>query len=127
MGKKNNQKFVYIPFNNLVDMIKYKAKLNGIKVVVVEESYTSKASFIHQDFIPIYNPNSKKTYKFSGYRKTRGNYVNKGDVSIKEINADINGALNILRKSMKRKWNDKHYQNCIDNLNLGILKFKNVA
>lgn len=127
MGKKNNQKFVYIPFNNLVDMIKYKAKLNGIKVVVVEESYTSKASFIHQDFIPTYNPNSKKTYKFSGYRKTRGNYVNKGDVSIKEINADINGALNILRKSMKRKWNDKHYQNCIDNLNLGILKFKNVA
>src|SRR5699024_10895776 len=83
IGKKNNQKLVYITINNLVDMIKYKAKLNGIKVVVVEESYTSKASFIHQDFIPSYNPNSKKTYKFSGYRKTRGNYVNKGDVSIK--------------------------------------------
>ena len=127
MGKKNNQKFVYIPFNRLVDMINYKAKLNGIKVVVVEESYTSKASFIHQDFIPVYDPENKETYKFSGYRKTRGNYVNKGDAVVKEINADVNGALNILRKSMKRKWNDKHYQGCIDNLNLGILKIKNVA
>ena len=124
MGKKNNQKFVYIPFNSLVEMIKYKAKLNGIKVVVVEESYTSKASFIHQDYIPVYNPNNKKKYSFSGYRKTRGNYINKGDTDIKEINADINGALNILRKSMKSKWNDKHYQNCIDNLKLGILKIK---
>lgn len=127
MGKKNNQKFVYIPFNRLVDMISYKAKLNGIKVLVVEESYTSKASFIHQDFTPTYDPENKETYKFSGYRKTRGNYVNKGDVVIKEINADVNGALNILRKSMKRKWTDGHYQDCIDNLNLGILKIKNVA
>ena len=127
MGKKNNQKFVYIPFNRLVDMISYKAKLNGIKVMVVEESYTSKASFIHQDFIPVYDPDNKKTYKFSGYRKTRGNYVNKGNTDIKEINADVNGALNILRKYMKRKWTDKHYQDCIDNLNLGILKIKNVA
>lgn len=128
MGKKNNQKFVYIPFNRLVDMISYKAKLNGIKVMVVEESYTSKASFIHQDFIPIYKKSDDKvTYKFSGYRKTRGIYVNKGTTDIKEINADINGALNILRKSMKIKWNDKHYQGCIDNLNLGILKIKNVV
>ena len=127
MGKKNNQKFVYIPFNRLVDMISYKAKLNGIKVMVVEESYTSKASFIHQDFIPVYDPDNKKTYKFSGYRKTRGNYVNKGDVVIKEINADMNGALNILRKSMKRKWDDNYYQSCVGNLNLGILKIKNVA
>ena len=127
MGKKNNQKFVYIPFNRLVDMINYKAKLNGIKVIVVEESYTSKASFIHQDFIPVYDPDNKKTYKFSGYRKTRGNYVNKGDVVIKEINADMNGALNILRKSMKRKWDDNYYQSCVGNLNLGILKIKNAA
>ena len=124
MGKKNNQKFVYIPFNRLVDMIRYKAKLNGIKVLVVEESYTSKASFIHQDFIPFYDPKNKTKHKFSGYRRTRGNYVNKGDVDIKEMNADINGALNILRKSMKRKWNDSYYQSCIDNLKLGILKIK---
>ena len=127
IGKKNNQKFVYIPFNKLIQMMEYKAKLQGIKVIIVEESYTSIASFIHQDFIPVYDPEDKKIYKFSGYRKKRGVYVNRGNTDIKQINADINGALNILRKSMKRKWNDKHYQNCIDNLNLGILKIKNVV
>jgi putative transposase len=42
LGKRNNQNFVYIPFNNLINMLKYKCQLNGIEVIIREESYTSK-------------------------------------------------------------------------------------
>ena len=95
LGKKTNQNFVFIPFSRLVNMIQYKAKLEGINVVLQEESYTSKASFIDNDFIPTYNKENDIDYKFSGKRKKRGLYVSKNGF---KINADINGSLNILRK-----------------------------
>ena len=61
-----------------------------------EESYTSKASFIDRDEIPVWTKSDKKTYRFSGNRITRGTYRCKNG---KQIHADINGSLNILRKS----------------------------
>jgi putative transposase len=93
IGKSNNQNFVSIPFNTIIAMIQYKAERNGIKVIIREESYTSKASFIDDDFIPNYNETT--TPVFSGKRIKRGLYKSGNGVV---INADLNGAANILRK-----------------------------
>lgn len=70
-------------------------ELYGIRFVEQEESYTSKASFFDQDHLPIYQAGDKTEYEFSGKRVKRGLY----EYSKGVINADINGALNILRKS----------------------------
>lgn len=93
LGNKNNQNFVFIPFEMLINMLKYKCKLQGINVTLQEESYTSKASFFDNDYIPVYNSDYKH-YNFSGKRIKRGLYVTNNIL----INADINGSLNILRK-----------------------------
>ena len=96
IGKKNNQNFVSIPFNNFINMLDYKCKLSGIEVIYQDESYTSKASFLNEDYIPDYKENEKIDYTFSGYRKYRGLYKIKRKKIF--INADVNGSLNILRK-----------------------------
>lgn len=96
IGKKNNQNFVQVPFNNLIHMLKYKCELEGIKFIDREESYTSKASFLDNDVIPTFNK-SIPSPKFSGKRIKRGLYKTKEN---KIINADLNGALNILRKEI---------------------------
>lgn len=95
LGKKNNQKFCSIPFLELVEKIVYKAKAVGINVSTTDESYTSKASALDFDDIPTYRKNCKKEYKFSGIRKCRGLYISKNNVM---LNADCNGAINIIRK-----------------------------
>ena len=59
LGKKNNQNFVQIPFFKLIEQLKYKAKLVGIKVIINEESYTSKASFLDWDDLPVYEKGVK--------------------------------------------------------------------
>ena len=41
--------FIQVPYEKLINQIKYKAEEKGIKVVLTEESYTSKASFLDQD------------------------------------------------------------------------------
>lgn len=71
-------------------------KLHDINFVKQEESYTSKASFFDKDVMPIYNDDNPKEYKFSGKRIKRGLYQIKDG---KLLNADVNGALNILNKS----------------------------
>jgi putative transposase len=92
----NNQKFVDIPFNQLIEKIEYKGKLVGLNIIITEESYTSKASFLDLDEIPVYDKGKGDSYKFSGYRKYRGLYKVKGRNVV--INADVNGSYNILRK-----------------------------
>lgn len=92
LGKKNNQNFVSIPFLTLINMIKYKAELLGIEVILQEESYTSKASALDLDEIPNF---PEKSNNFSGTRVKRGLYKAKNGLM---LNADINGAINILRK-----------------------------
>lgn len=97
MNKVNAQNFVQIPFDKLINLIIYKAKLEGINVVLQEESYTSKVSFIDNDFIPVYNQ-TDNLFNPSGKRKHRGSYKTKSGLL---INADVNGSLNILRKYLK--------------------------
>lgn len=96
LGKRNNQNFVNIPHGQLREKLEYLCKLNGIIYTEQEESYTSKASFWDKDEIPGYNNDNPQTYSFSGKRIHRGVYQTKTGLL---INADVNGALNILRKS----------------------------
>jgi putative transposase len=100
MNKTNNQNFVNIPHSRFIEMLSYKCELEGIRFILQEESYTSKASFLNLDFIPKYKPNSKKEYSFSGYRESRGMYKVKKEN--KRINADVNGSYNILRKAFPK-------------------------
>lgn len=95
IGKVNTQKFVSIPYNQFVEKVKYKAEEVGIRVIVTEESYTSKASFLDYDIVPTYKEKSKEKHEFSGKRIKRGLYKTKDG---KLINADVNGALNIITK-----------------------------
>ena len=91
----NNQNFVSIAFRKILDILKYKLEDNGIEYIEQEESYTSKASYLDNDDIPIYKEETEEI-KFSGRRIKRGIYKSKQG---KIINADLNGALNILKKS----------------------------
>ena len=94
MGKINNQTFVQMPFYKLQQKLEYQCELYGIDMIEQEESYTSKASFWDKDEIPVYG--DSKQYSFSGKRIKRGLYqTSSGGL----LNADANGALNILRKS----------------------------
>ncbi|MEZ7717121.1 transposase [Leptotrichia wadei] len=96
IGSINNQNFVNIPYGKLRDKLIYLCKLYGIEFKLQEESYTSKASFFDGDEIPIYDKENSQKYIFSGKRIKRGLYqTSKGY----QLNADCNGALNILRKS----------------------------
>lgn len=90
LGKRNNQNFVGIPYQRLIDMIWYKATLNGINIKYQEEAYTSKCSSIDMEDIKI-----QEIYK--GKRICRGLFKTSTG---KIINADVNGSLNILRKAI---------------------------
>ena len=96
IGSINNQNFVNIPYGKLRNKLIYLCKLYGIEFKQQEESYTSKASFFDRDEIPIYDKENSQEYTFSGKRIKRGLYQTSAG---KLINADCNGALNILRKS----------------------------
>lgn len=90
LGKKNNQNFVQIPFNQFIQMIEYKAQLAGISCRLVEEAYTSKCSFIDDEEIGFH-----RTYK--GDRIKRGLFKSSDGTT---INADVNGSFNILKKAI---------------------------
>ena len=95
MGRCNNRKFVSLPHKKIVENLVYKLEELGINVILVEESYTSKASFIDNDVVPVFSKDAKKKHTFSGKRRCRGLYVTKHGC---RINADLNGAFNIIRK-----------------------------
>lgn len=88
LGKVNNQNFVNIPYYKLLNMICYKCELEGITVHVTEESYTSKCSFLDDEEVC-------KHETYQGKRVKRGLFRSSDGTS---INADVNGALNILKK-----------------------------
>ena len=96
MDRERNQAFCMIPHNQLIDYIQYKAEAAGIKVIINEESYTSKASFLDNNYIPTYGQDIGKQ-KFSGSRVKRGLYKSKNGTL---LNADVNGASNIIRKAI---------------------------
>jgi IS605 OrfB family transposase len=94
MGKKTNQKFVQIPTGRLKDRIAQLCEQHGIKFVETEESYSSKASFVDNDFLPTFGE-KPEGWKASGKRVKRGLYrTAQGWL----INADANGGANIARK-----------------------------
>src|SRR5579859_3273104 len=95
MGRRNNQNFCQIPHARFISMLQYKAELVGITVKLTEESYTSKASFLDGDPLPVWKPGEKIKYIFSGERVKRGLYR---AAHGREINADVNGAGNIICK-----------------------------
>ena len=96
IGKQNNQNFVNIPYGQLRSKLEYLCELNNIIFVKQEESYTSKASFWDKDNIPTYNTDNPKEHQFSGNRMRRGLYKTANGTL---LNADVNGALNIMCKS----------------------------
>lgn len=96
LGRKTNQKFTQIPFTTFISQLKYKCQLRGVEVVEQEESYTSKASFVDKDDIPIYGEVQSEP-SFSGKRISRGLYKTKQGYL---LNADVNGSYNILVKGL---------------------------
>jgi putative transposase len=88
MGKRNNQTFVQIPHARFIDMLSYKAHLVGIRVLIVEESYTSKCSFLDKEPIGKHERYLGKRVKRGLFRAANGQF----------INADVNGSYNIIRK-----------------------------
>ena len=96
IGKVNNQNFVQLPIMRFADLMKYKCELEGIKVLFNEESYTSKCSFL--DGEPIC-----KHDKYMGKRVKRGLFVSRNGI---KINADVNGAYNIMLKAIPNAFVD---------------------
>ncbi len=90
MGRVNNQNFVAIPHSRFIHMLTYKAQLAGIRVIVQEEGYTSKCSFL--DLEPI-----RKHADYCGRRVSRAEFVSAQGL---RIHADVNGSYNILRKAL---------------------------
>ena len=93
LGKQTNQNFVSIPFYKLLKMLEYKCKMIGINLVTQEESYTSKCDALTFEEVKCHE-------KYKGSRIKRGLFLSSLG---KAINADINGALNILRKYLHLK------------------------
>jgi len=91
---KTNQSFVQIPTAKLKGRIKQLCEESRIRFVETEESYTSKTSFLDGDFLPTFGE-KPQGWKPSGKRVKRGMYRTGAG---KLINADLNGAANILRK-----------------------------
>jgi IS605 OrfB family transposase len=98
MGKKNNQKFVQVPTAKLKTRIKQLCDVHDIRFIETEESYTSKASNLDLDTIPVYGE-KPVGWKPSGKRVKRGLYRSASGI---EFNADINGAIGIARKVAKQ-------------------------
>ena len=96
LGAKINQQFTQIPFGALRRQLESLCARYSMNYIEQEESYTSKASFLDLDFLPVYDAEKPYSGTFSGKRIQRGLYrSNSGRL----INADVNGAANILRKS----------------------------
>lgn len=100
IGKKNNQEFVQIPTAKLKNRIAQLCKQYGLRFVETEESYTSKSSFLDNDFLPTYGE-KPECWKPSGKRGKKGDKLGRGQYKTADgslVNSDCNGAVNILRK-----------------------------
>lgn len=103
IGSRNNQNFVNIGHAEFINKIKYKCELEGIEVTLQEESYTSKCSFLDNESI-----GKHKTYL--GKRIKRGLFEASDG---RKINADVNGAGNILRKAIPNAFTAKGIQDVV--------------
>ena len=97
MGSVTNQNFVSIPYSKFIDMVKYKCELEGISFVTTEESYTSGTSLL-DDELPIkYNYNKSRRLKRGLFKSNKGIL----------INADLNGACQIIKKVFPKAFADR--------------------
>ena len=103
IGKVNNQKFVQIPFNRLIDQIRYKGQMIGIEVIETEESYTSKTDHLALEEM-------KHHEKYSGKRIKRGLFKTSKNVL---LNADVNGSIGIMRKVIGNEFIIKLNRGCV--------------
>jgi hypothetical protein len=110
MGSINNDNFCKIPYRNLINMIFHKARKNGIKVRENEESYTSKCDALNWEEIRYHEV-------YSGKRLRRGLFSS-GNEAL--LNADVNGAINIMRKALKDN------EEMLKKLKEGIRKYKTI-
>ena len=94
LGRRNNQTVVNVPHARFSKLLTYKAALVGIEVLVTEQSYTSKASFLDGDPLPVYDPTAPAP-TFSGRRVKRGLYRAADGAP---IHADVNGSYTIMCK-----------------------------
>lgn len=92
LGKVTNQNFVQIPFTQLISQLQYKCQLRGIRLILTEESHTSKCSFLDKESV-------KHHAKYGGKRVKRGLFKTSDGIL---INADVNGSLNIGRKYLTK-------------------------
>lgn len=92
LGKVTNQNFVQIPFTQLMHLLRYKGELRGIRFIETEESYTSKCSFLDKESVC-------KHSTYQGKRLERGLFETSSGI---QINADVNGSLNIGRKYLTK-------------------------
>ena len=90
IGHRNNQNFVQLPFNTLIQQIRYKAEEHGINVIVQDESHTSKCSFLDNESVEHHD-------SYVGRRIRRGVFQSANG---KLIHADLNGSYNIIRKAI---------------------------
>jgi putative transposase len=95
MGKRNNQNFASIPFLELIQKIQYKGSLISIQVVLINEAYTSKCSFLDNEEI-------KKHKKYLGKRKRGLFKASDGTI----IYSDVNGGYNILKQGVPNAFAD---------------------
>ena len=103
IGKRNNQNFVQIPFNTLIQQVQYKAKMVEINVIITEESYTSKVD--HLAFEEM-----KHQENYLGKRIKRGLFSSSKKLL---LNADINGAIGILRKVIGNDFINQLNRGCV--------------
>ena len=96
LGKKNNFNFGHIPYKRLIEQLFYKGEEMNISVIEINESYTSKCDAFGLEEI-------KRHDTYMGKRTMRGLFVSKNGT---ELNSDVNGAINILRKYINHKWTD---------------------
>ena len=101
MGPTQNQIFSHYAFKKFIEKLQIKCQLHDITLILQEESFTSKSSFLDNDILPVYDENNKEKYEFKGKRIKRGLYKTLKGIL---INADVNAACNIIRKS-KQKFN----------------------
>ena len=94
--KKYYDKFGNLPMRNLKNKLEHKCKIYDIDFIKQEESYTSKSDFLADDILPNIYVENLKNYEFKGERISRGQYKSSTNVI---LNADINAALNILKKA----------------------------
>ena len=100
MGAKQNQIFSHYAFKQFKEKLETKCTLHDIELIIQEESYTSKSSFLDNDILPVYQENREhEKYEFKGQRIKRGLYKTADGFL---INADVNAACNIIRKSKQK-------------------------